>query len=420
MEKSYNPYDNVLSVIKEAATRLGYKPSEYEAINYPERELKVAIPVRMDDGTVKVFEGFRVQHSTSRGPAKGGIRYHHGVNIDEVKALAAWMTFKCAVVNIPYGGGKGGVVCAPSKLSENEMRNLTRRFTAMISDIIGPDQDIPAPDVGTNAQVMGWIMDTYSMLKGHSVPGVVTGKPIELGGALGRSEATGRGVMFTTLNILKARGIAPDQATATIQGMGKVGSVSAKLLYAEGVKILAVSDVSGGLYNPHGLDIPSIIDFLQAKKGNLLKDYSNEGVKFISNSELLELETMVLIPAALENQINETNADRIKAEIIVEGANGPTTIEADAILDKKEIIVVPDILANAGGVIVSYFEWVQNIQSLSWDEDYVNERLKTIIDQAFDAVWTISNENKTSLRTGAYMIAVKRVVEAKNMRGIWP
>lgn len=420
MEKSYNPYDNVLSVIKEAATRLGYKPSEYEAINYPERELKVAIPVRMDDGTVKVFEGFRVQHSTSRGPAKGGIRYHHGVNIDEVKALAAWMTFKCAVVNIPYGGGKGGVVCAPSKLSENEMRNLTRRFTAMISDIIGPDQDIPAPDVGTNAQVMGWIMDTYSMLKGHSVPGVVTGKPIELGGALGRSEATGRGVMFTTLNILKARGIAPDQATATIQGMGKVGSVSAKLLYAEGVKILAVSDVSGGLYNPHGLDIPSIIDFLQAKKGNLLKDYSNEGVKFISNSELLELETTVLIPAALENQINETNADRIKAEIIVEGANGPTTIEADAILDKKEIIVVPDILANAGGVIVSYFEWVQNIQSLSWDEDYVNERLKTIIDQAFDAVWTISNENKTSLRTGAYMIAVKRVVEAKNMRGIWP
>lgn len=350
----YNPYENVLSVIKEAATRLGYSPSEYEAINYPEKELKVSIPVRMDDGTVKVFEGFRVQHSTSRGPAKGGIRYHHDVNIDEVKALAAWMTFKCAVVNIPYGGGKGGVVCDPGKLSENEIRNLTRRFTAMISSFIGPDQDIPAPDVGTNAQVMGWLMDTYSMLKGHSVPGVVTGKPIELGGALGRNEATGRGVMFTALNILKAKGIAPDQATAVIQGMGNVGSISAKLLDQEGVKIVAA------------------------------------------------------------------NVDKIKAKIIVEGANGPTTIEADAILEKKGITVVPDILANAGGVIVSYFEWVQNIQSLSWDEAYVNEKLKVIIDQAFNAVWEIANEKATSLRTGAYMIAVERVVEAKNMRGIWP
>jgi len=420
MAKSYNPYDNVLSVIKEAAALLGYSPSDYEAINYPERELKVSIPVRMDDGTVKVFEGFRVQHSTSRGPAKGGIRYHQDVKIDEVKALAAWMTFKCAVVNIPYGGGKGGVICDPSKLSDNEMRNLTRRYTTMISSFIGPDQDIPAPDVGTNAQVMGWIMDTYSMLKGHSVPGVVTGKPVELGGALGRHEATGRGVMFTTLNILKAKNIEPNQATVVIQGMGNVGSISAKLLYNEGAKILAVSDVSGAIYHPDGLDIPSIVDFLKAKKGNLLKDYSGDGIQTISNAQLLELEAAVLIPAALENQINEANADRIKAKIIVEGANGPTTIAADTILEKNGITVVPDILANAGGVIVSYFEWVQNIQSLSWDEVTVNDKLKTINDQAFDAVWGISNEKGISLRTGAYMISVKRVVEAKNLRGIWP
>jgi len=420
MAKPYNPYDNVLSVIKEAATRLGYSPSDYEAINYPERELKVSIPVRMDDGTVKVFEGFRVQHSTSRGPAKGGIRFHHDVDIDEVKALAAWMTFKCAVVNIPYGGGKGGVICDPSKLSENEMRNITRRFTVMIAPFIGPDQDIPAPDVGTNAKVMGWIMDTYSMMKGHCVPGVVTGKPVELGGALGCNEATGRGVLFTTLNILKARGIDPKQATACIQGMGNVGSISARLLYHEGVKILAVSDVSGAVYHPDGLDIPEIIDFLNAKKGNLLKDYSSDGIRALSNQELLELETTVLIPAALENQINGGNADRIKAKIIVEGANGPTTIEADAILEKKGIVVVPDILANAGGVIVSYFEWVQNIQSLSWDEETVNGKLKTIIDDSFDAVWKLSNEKQTPLRTGAYMISVKRVVEAKNLRGIWP
>ena len=418
--KTYNPYDNVQAVVKNAAAILGYSHDDYEAVLYPERELKVSIPVRMDDGSVHCFEGYRVQHSTSRGPAKGGIRYHQNVNIDEVKALAAWMTFKCAVVNIPYGGGKGGIICDPSKLSENELRNLTRRFTAMIAPIIGPDQDIPAPDVGTNAGVMGWIMDTYSMLKGHCVPGVVTGKPLELGGALGRHEATGRGVMLTTLNILNTLDIPVEGSTAVIQGMGNVGSISAKLIHNAGLKVIAVSDVSCGIYNPEGLNVPEIIEYLSAKKGNLLKDYSADGVSYITNEELLELKTTVLVPAALENQINAKNAKKIQAQVIVEGANGPTTVEADEILQKRGIVLVPDILANAGGVVVSYFEWVQNIQSVSWSEEYVNEHLKTIMDQAFQAVWDIAHEKDTTLRTGAYLIAVKRVVDAKNLRGIWP
>ena len=420
MEAKYNPYENMLSVVSNAAEILGYTPSDYEAVKYPERELKVAIPVRMDDGSVKVFEGFRVQHSTSRGPAKGGIRYHQNVDLDEVKALAAWMTFKCAVVNIPYGGGKGGIICDPTKLSESELRSLTRRFTAMIAPIIGPDQDIPAPDVGTNANVMGWIMDTYSMLKGHCVPGVVTGKPIELGGALGRNEATGRGVMITTLNILKALGMNPENTKAAIQGMGNVGSVSAKLLSEKGLKIVAVSDVSCALYNPDGLDIPSILEYLSQKRGNLLEGYHDGNAIHLSNAELLELDVDVLIPAALENQINTSNADKIQARVIVEAANGPTTIDADEILDKKGIAVVPDILSNAGGVVVSYFEWVQNIQSISWSEEHVNEQLKQIMDQAFQSVWDIAREKKVSLRTGAYLISVKRVIDAKNMRGIWP
>lgn len=416
----YNPYDNVVSTVNKAAAILGYSHSDYEAVLYPERELKVSVPVCMDDGSVRVFEGYRVQHSTSRGPAKGGIRYHQNVNEDEVKALAAWMTFKCAVVNIPYGGGKGGIVCDPTTLSEEELRRLTRRFTAMIAPIIGPDQDIPAPDVGTNATVMGWIMDTYSMLKGHCVPGVVTGKPLELGGALGRSEATGRGVMITSLNVLRALQIPISGTTAVVQGMGNVGSVSAKLLHMAGMKILGVSDVSGGLYCEDGLDIPDILAYINAKRGNLLEGYEKENVKHITNEELLELETTLLVPAALENQIHKDNADRIRAKVIVEAANGPTSIEADEILQKKGIVLVPDILANAGGVVVSYFEWVQNIQSVSWSEEHVNEQLKAIMDQAFKAVWDISKEKETTLRTGAYLIAVKRVVDAKNLRGIWP
>lgn len=416
----YNPYDNVLQTVKKAAELLGYTDSDIEAIKYPERELKVAIPVCMDDGTTRVFEGYRIQHSTSRGPAKGGIRFHPAVNENEVKALAAWMTFKCAVVNIPYGGGKGGVICDPSQLSERELRAITRRFTAAIAPLIGPEQDIPAPDVGTNASVMGWMMDTYSMLKGHCVHGVVTGKPIELGGALGRSEATGRGVMFTVQNILKKRKLPVVGTSVAIQGMGNVGSITAKLLHAKGMNVVAVSDVSGGIYNPDGLDIPRILRYLSSDRRHLLKDYTEEGMTQISNDELLELNVQVLVPAALENQINTTNADRIRADIIVEAANGPITSEADETLLKKGITIVPDILANAGGVVVSYFEWVQNIQSVSWTEDEVNEKLKHIMDPAFESVWEIAHTKGTSLRIGAYLIAVKRVVEAKKARAIWP
>lgn len=420
MAEKYNPYDNVLKVVKQAAEILGYEESDYEAIKYPERELKVSVPVQMDDGTVKVFEGYRIQHSTSRGPAKGGIRFHPNVNNDEVKALAAWMTFKCAVVGIPYGGGKGGVICDPSQLSEREMRAITRRFTASIAPLIGSDQDIPAPDVGTNAQVMGWMMDTYSMLKGHCVPGVVTGKPIELGGALGRSEATGRGVMLTTKNILAKMGIPMEGTDVVIQGMGNVGSISAKLLHREGMKVVAVSDVSGGIYNPDGLNIPAILEYLSKDRKNLLSGYEEPGMKRIDNAELLTMKTTVLVPAALENQINADNAEKIQAKLIVEAANGPTTAEADEILERRGITVVPDILTNAGGVVVSYFEWVQNIQSVSWTEEHVNEELKKIMDKAFYAVWDITQEKQVTMRTGAYLIAVKRVVEAKKARGIWP
>lgn len=420
MKQSYNPYDNVLKVVQDAAAILGYSDSDIEAIKYPERELKVSIPVRMDDGTTHVFQGYRIQHSTSRGPAKGGIRFHPDVNADEVRALAAWMTFKCAVVNIPYGGGKGGVVCDPSKLSENEIRAITRRYTAAIAPLIGPEQDIPAPDVGTNAAVMGWIMDTYSMLKGHCIHGVVTGKPLELGGALGRNEATGRGVMFTTLNILKKLGIPSEGTTVAVQGAGNVGSVSAKLLHEAGLKVVAISDVSGGIYNPDGLDIPTILSYLAADRRNLLKDFNEDGTTHISNKELLELPVTVLVPAALENQINAGNAGKIQAKLIVEAANGPTTSEADEILAKRGIEVVPDILANAGGVVVSYFEWVQNIQSVSWTEDEVNKKLKDIMDAAFESVWDLTQEKHTTLRMGAYLIALKRVVDAKSARAIWP
>lgn len=420
MKQTYNPYDNVLKVVQDAAEILGYSDSDIEAIKYPERELKVSIPVRMDDGTTRVFQGYRIQHSTSRGPAKGGIRFHPDVNADEVRALAAWMTFKCAVVNIPYGGGKGGVVCDPSKLSENEIRAITRRYTAAIAPLIGPEQDIPAPDVGTNAAVMGWIMDTYSMLKGHCIHGVVTGKPLELGGALGRNDATGRGVMFTTHNILNKLGIPAEGTTVAVQGAGNVGSVTARLLHESGMKVVAISDVSGGLYKPDGLDIPAVLGYLAADRKNLLKDFQEEGTVHISNKELLELDVTVLVPAALENQINEGNADKIKAKIIVEAANGPTSSAADTILLKKGTLIVPDILANAGGVVVSYFEWVQNIQSVSWTEAEVNKKLKDIMDAAFEAVWDLTAEKQTTLRMGAYLIALKRVVDAKSARAIWP
>ncbi|MDY3619056.1 Glu/Leu/Phe/Val family dehydrogenase [Agathobaculum sp.] len=419
MQDLYNPYDNVLKVVDNAASILGYEENDYATLRYPERELKVSMPVVMDDGSLKVFEGFRVQHSTVRGPAKGGVRFHPAVNHDEVKALAAWMTFKCAVVNIPYGGGKGGVICNPGELSEREKHSLTAKYTAQIAPLIGPEQDVPAPDVGTNARVMAWMMDQYSMLKGHSVLSCVTGKPIGLGGILGRSEATGRGVMFTVKNLLSKQGRKASESTVAVQGMGNVGSVTAKLLHKEGFKVAAVSDVSGGIYREDGIDVAAVLAYLNENPKNLLADYHEDGVSHISNSELLELDVDVLVPAALENQINASNADRIRARYVVEAANGPTTLEADEILQKRGIMLVPDILANAGGVVVSYFEWVQNIQELCWSEDRVNEELKTIMDTAFEAVWSIAHEKDVTLRTGAYLIAVQRVVEAQKGRGIF-
>jgi glutamate dehydrogenase (NAD(P)+) len=416
---AYNPYENVITVIRSAAEKLGLPESDYIVTMYPERELKVSFPVRMDDGSVKVFEGYRVQHSSSRGPCKGGIRFHQDSDENEVKALAAWMTFKCAVTDIPYGGAKGAVKVDPAKLSHRELERLTRRFTAMIAPILGPERDIPAPDVNTNGEVMGWIMDTYSMLKGYAVPGIVTGKPLDIGGSLGRPEATGRGVMIITREMLKKLNIPMKGIRVAIQGMGNVGSVSAKLLSELGASIIAASDVSGGIRRESGLDIPDILRFLSAR-GSLLKDYSKDGATHLSNQELLALDCDVLIPAALENQINEQNAKDIKARIVIEAANGPTTVEADKILADRGIIVVPDILANAGGVIVSYFEWVQNIQALMWDEIEISENLDRIMCKAFESVYGLHREQDVTLRTSAYMIALKKLVSAKKIRGIFP
>jgi len=411
---NYNPYDNVLATIENAARILGYAPAEYEHLKYPERALQVSVPVRMDDGSVEVFMGYRVQHSTLRGPAKGGFRYHPDVNLDEVSALSAWMTFKCAVAGIPYGGGKGGVAVDPFKLSKDERQRLTRRYTERIAHFIGPEKDIPAPDVGTNAEVMGWLVDEYSRLNGGLALGVVTGKPVSFGGSLGRVEATGRGVTISTKNAMRALGREIKGAAVAVQGMGNVGGISAKLLEQEGAKVVAVSDVSASVYQASGLNVAELLAFIA--EGKLLKDYQGD-VQFISNKELLELDVDILVPAALENMINKENAADIKAKLIVEGANGPVTVEADAILEKNGIVVVPDILANGGGVVVSYFEWVQNLQNYYWTEQAVNERLEEILDSAFQSVWEIAAEKQVSMRTGAYLIAIKKLVDASNLRG---
>jgi glutamate dehydrogenase (NAD(P)+) len=419
MSNPFNPYDNYLEVMEKAAKMLGLAPNDYVALKQPERELKVSVPVEMDDGSVQVFEGYRVQHSSSRGPCKGGLRYHQDVDIDEVKALAAWMSLKCAVVNIPYGGGKGAVKVDPSKLSQHELKNLTRRYTAMILPLIGPERDIPAPDVGTNAEVMGWIMDTYSMFMGYTVPGIVTGKPLDIGGSLGRREATGRGVMFVVREYLHRKGIPMIGTRVAVQGMGNVGGTAAQLLSNEGCRIVAVSDVSGGLYNPKGLKVAEIVAHL-SKRGNRLADFEQAGAKRITNEELLTCDTDILLPAALENQITAKNAAQIKASIIVEGANGPTTAEADAILEQLGKKVVPDVLANAGGVVVSYFEWVQNIQSLMWDEEEINRNLEKIMIRAFNEVWEATTSHDTTMRMGAYMVAIGRITKAKKIRGVFP
>ena len=415
-KNTYNPYENMLAVLDEAASRLGLKEADYITLRYPEREMIVSIPVRMDNGEMKVFEGYRVQHNSARGPYKGGIRFHQNADLDEVKALAAWMSFKCAIVNIPYGGAKGGIKVDPSKLSRDELIRLTRRYTTRILPIIGPDQDIPAPDVNTNGEVMGWIMDTYSMFKGHSVPGVVTGKPIEIGGSIGRTEATGRGVTIITRQCLEHLGMSYENSAYAIQGMGNVGGTAAQILYDKGCKIVAVSDYSGGVYNENGLDIPAIRTYLSDKTKALI-DYVSDDVKHISNDEVITCCCDVLIPAALENQITGENAAGVQAKVIIEAANGPTTVEADKILEEKGIVVVPDILANAGGVVVSYFEWVQNIQSMAWDLDEVNRTLKKIMNKAYDEVDAMSRDNKVTMRMGAYMVAINRICTAGKMRG---
>jgi len=420
MKKTYNPYENMLEVLEKAAKLLELDENDYVTVKYPERELKVSIPVEMDDGHIRVFEGYRVQHSSSRGPCKGGIRYHQNVDIDEVKALAAWMSLKCAVANIPYGGGKGAIKVDPKELSKNELKKLTRRYTAMILPLIGPEKDIPAPDVGTNQEIMGWIMDTYSMFKGFTVHGVVTGKPLEVGGSLGRKEATGRGVMLMVRELLHRLGLPVLGTRVAVQGFGNVGGTAAKLLYEEGCKVVGISDVSGGLYKETGLDINKISKFIELNNGKMFKDYEEAGVKHISNEELLMCDCHVLVPAALENQITEEVAKRLQAKIIVEGANGPTAIEADRVLESKGVTVVPDILANSGGVVVSYFEWVQNIQSLTWDEEEVNRTLEKIMIRAFNNVWDTAKSKNTTMRTGAYMVALDRIVNAKKIRSVFP
>lgn len=411
----YNPFDNFVAVMDKAAGVMGISEEDYITFKYPERELKVALPVRMDDGSLKVFEGFRIQHSTLRGPAKGGVRYHQNVNVDEVRALSAWMTFKCAVAAIPYGGGKGGIVCRPREMSKGELERLTRTYIDKISAIISPNTDIPAPDVGTNAQTMDWMVDEYSKLKGESVYGIVTGKSIEIGGSKGRNEATGRGVCFVTLEMMKKYNMKPEDCKIVIQGMGNVGSISAKLLAEEGAKIIAVSDVSCAIYNENGLDIAGIYKYLDSGK-NLLDGYTGD-CKRITNAELLELPCDILIPAALENQITAENADRIKAKIVIEAANGPTSVEADEILNKKGVKVLPDILSNSGGVIVSYFEWVQNLQNFYWEEDDVNAKLKRQIVGAFNDVFDAREKYDCTFRVAAYIVALNRLVTAKKLRG---
>jgi glutamate dehydrogenase (NAD(P)+) len=410
-----NPWLNAQQQFDIAAEVLGLDPNMRRVLRECKRELTVNFPVLMDDRTVQMFTGYRVHHNVDRGPAKGGIRYHQGVSIDEVKALAMWMTWKCAVVGIPYGGAKGGVIVDPKKLSRNELENLTRRYTSEISILIGPDRDIPAPDVNTNAQIMAWMMDTISMHAGHSVPAVVTGKPLGIGGSEGRPEATGRGCMLTTIAALKHLGIPPQEATVAVQGVGNVGYTTAKLLAEKGCKVIAVSDSNGACYNEGGIELDEVV-----REKELNGRLRQKVCEFISNEELLELPVTVLVPAALENQIHRGNANRIKARVICEGANGPTTPEADEILHDKGVFVIPDILANAGGVTVSYFEWVQDLQEFFWDEHDINDRLERIMLRAFDSVLKVSQEKKVMMRTAAYVLAIDKVAQATTIRGIYP
>ena len=411
-----NPYDVAVDQFMAAAEKLNLDEGMKQILSQPKRELIVHFPVRMDDGTNKVFTGFRVQHSLTRGPAKGGIRYHQDVTLDEVKALSMWMTWKCAVVGIPYGGAKGGVIVDPKKLSVYELERLTRRYAAEIAPIIGPEIDIPAPDVNTNAQTMGWIMDTVSMMRGYPIPGLITGKPIALEGSLGRNEATARGLQYVVREAVKTRGMKLEGARVVVQGFGNAGAIAARLLAEDGAVIVAVSDSQGGIYSSEGINPNNAILYKQ-EHGSVV---GFPGTSPITNEQLLELECDILVPAALESVITAENAGRIRAKMIAEAANGPTTPEADEILYNKGIIVLPDILANAGGVTVSYFEWAQNIEGYYWAEDDVNEKLEKVMQRSFKDVYETARNNNVNMRIGAYMLAIGRVAEVTRLRGIFP
>jgi len=407
---------SVLESYDEAAKYVKMPSGIYEMLRQCKRELTVSFPVRMDDGTVKTFTGYRVHHNTVRGPSKGGIRYHPSVDLDDVRALAMLMTWKCTVVGIPYGGAKGGVVCDPKDMSDRELENLTRRYATEISVFLSPEGDIPAPDVNTDGRIMSWIMDTYSMHRGYSVPAVVTGKPLSIGGSPGRSEATGRGVMFCVREALKHLKMPVDGSTVVVQGFGKVGSVAAYLLQDKGLKITAVSDVFGGIYNSKGIDVYDLLRHVE--ETGSVKDYPHGDA--ISNEELLTLKCDILVPAAMENQITARNASQIRAKIVAEGANGPTTPEADRILGENNVFIVPDILCNAGGVTVSYFEWVQGLQFFFWSEREINVRLRDIMVRSFKDVLQTSKEKKVNMRVAALILAIERVAEATRLRGIYP
>ncbi|MBN1270289.1 MAG: Glu/Leu/Phe/Val dehydrogenase [Kiritimatiellae bacterium] len=419
----FNPWKMACQQLDTVANKINLDPGIHAKLSHCKRALIVSVPIRMDDGSVRVFEGYRVQHNLERGPAKGGIRYHPDVTLDEVKALAMWMTWKCAVVGIPYGGAKGGVVCDPTKMSLQEIEKLTRRFTSEISIIIGPEKDIPAPDVNTNAQVMSWIMDTYSMNVGYSAPGVVTGKPIDIGGSEGRLTATGRGAMIVVREALKHLKMTPAKCTVAVQGFGNVGSATAQFLQEIGCKIVGISDMHGGLFNPKGIDVPKLMQHVKSSPGKSLQGF--RGADFVgsvtkANEELFKLKVDILAPCALENQITKDNAKHIQAKILAEGANGPTTPEADRILFEKGVFVLPDILANAGGVTVSYFEWVQDLQSHFWELEGINKELTRIMTKGFRDVVAIAEKEKCDMRLAAYILAVQRVARAVELRGIYP
>jgi glutamate dehydrogenase (NAD(P)+) len=408
-------FENVMKQFDQAAAKLKIDPGLMEFIKYPRTSTIVKLPVRMDDGKFKMFTGYRVQHSIARGPAKGGIRYHPDVNLDEVQALAAWMTWKCAVVNIPFGGGKGGIACDPSKMSDGELERLTRRYTTALLEVVGPEKDIPAPDVNTNEKTMAWFMDTFSMHAQHTVTSAITGKPVVLGGSLGRREATGVGVVITVREALKHLKMIATKTTAAVQGFGNVGSVAADHLQRLGVKVIYVCDVFGGLYNPDGIDIPALIEYVSKKKNVV----GFPGAKPFDKNKILYTKVDILVPAALENQITGKNAARIRAKIIAEGANGPVTPDADKTMGKNNVFVIPDILCNAGGVTVSYFEWVQDRMGFFWTQEEVNNRLEQFMTSAFNDVLQVALKNKVHLRIAAFMVAIQRVVDVVMLRGIY-